>query len=199
MKTAEPFLTGRFDLAFQFASGLHHAQCRKGTEIPYISHLMSVAALVLEAGGNEDQAIAALLHDAMEDQGGLPTLKTIRRLFGDRVAETIRECSDSESEDPEKKLPWHQRKRAYVAHLAIASPDALMVSIADKLHNIRMVLAGYRILRDDIWKRFNEEATKNDHLVYYHELVRVFNTTTAPREMLSELERVVVELEHLAS
>ena len=96
MKTFQSFLTGRFDLAFQLASGLHHSQRRKGTEIPYISHLMSVAALVLEAGGDEDQAIAALLHDAMEDQGGPPTLETIRRLFGDRVAEIVKECSDSE-------------------------------------------------------------------------------------------------------
>jgi (p)ppGpp synthase/HD superfamily hydrolase len=108
MKTFQSFLTGRFESAFQLASGLHHEQRRKGTEIPYISHLMSVAALVLEAGGDEDQAIAALLHDAMEDQGGPPTLETIRRLFGDRVAEIVKECSDSESEDPENKLPWHQ-------------------------------------------------------------------------------------------
>jgi hypothetical protein len=134
MKTFKPFLTGRLDLAFHFASGLHHAQRRKGAEVPYIAHLMSVAALVLEAGGDEDQVLAALLHDAMEDQGGPPTLNTIRRLFGDRVAETIRECSDSESEDPEKKLPWHQRKQAYLAHLPTASPDALLVSIAQEHH-----------------------------------------------------------------
>jgi hypothetical protein len=85
MKTFKSFLTGRFDLALQFAAGLHQAQCRKGTKIPYISHLLSVSALVLEVGGDEDQAIAALLHDAVEDQGGQPTLDTIRRLFGDRV------------------------------------------------------------------------------------------------------------------
>jgi len=118
METLKPFLTRRFDLAFHLASGLHHAQRRKGTEVPYIAHLMSVAALVLEAGGDEDQTVAALLHDAMEDQGGPPTLKTIRQLFGDRVADTVRECSDSESEDPEKKLPWHQRKQMYLAHLS---------------------------------------------------------------------------------
>ncbi|MGA7622931.1 MAG: HD domain-containing protein [Candidatus Acidiferrales bacterium] len=110
MQTFQSILTDRFDSAFQLASGLHREQCRKGTGIPYISHLMSVAALVLEAGGDEDQVIAALLHDAMEDQGGPPTLETIRRLFGDRVAEIVKECSDSESEDPENKLPWHQRK-----------------------------------------------------------------------------------------
>ena len=96
MEPYTPFLTRRFDLALQFASGLHHNQPRKGTYIPYIANLMSVAALVLEAGGgNEDQAIAALLHDAVEDQGGLPTLDLIRRLFGYRVADTVMECSDS--------------------------------------------------------------------------------------------------------
>jgi len=199
METFKPFLTGRFDLAFQFASGLHHAQRRKGTEIPYISHLMSVAALVLEAGGDEDQAIAALLHDAMEDQGGSPTLKTIRRLFGDRVAETVRECSDSESEDPAKKLPWHQRKKAYLAHLTTASSDAQLVSIADKLHNLRGVLVDYQQLGDELWKRFNKEASKQDQLHYYRALVAAFRTTTAPRAMVDELDKVVTELERLAT
>ncbi len=151
MKTFQSFLTGRFDLAFQLASGLHHEQRRKGTEIPYISHLMSVAALVLEAGGDEDQAIAALLHDAMEDQGGPPTLETIRRLFGDRVAGIVKECSDSESEHPENKLPWHQRKQAYLAKLTAASPDALLVSVADKLHNARTILAGRALALTSAW------------------------------------------------
>ena len=195
----KPFLTGRFDLAFHFASGLHHAQRRKGTQVPYIAHLMSVAALVLEAGGDEEQAVAALVHDAMEDQGGPATLKTIQRMFGDRVAETVRECSDSESEDPEKKLPWHPRKQAYLAHLTTASPDALLVSIADKLHNVRAVLADYRSLGDELWKRFNREASKQDHLKYYRALVTAFRNTTAPRAMVDELDRVVTELEHLAT
>jgi len=199
METFKPFLTGRFDLAFQFASGLHHAQRRKGTEVPYIAHLMSVAALVLEASGDEDHAIAALLHDAMEDQGGPPTLITIRRLFGDRVAETVRECSDSESEDPEEKLPWHQRKQAYVAHLATASPDALLVSIADKLHNARTMLADYRSLGDELWKRFSEEPSKQDHLDYYRALVTAFRTTAAPTAIVDELDRVATELERLAT
>jgi len=103
----QPFLTRRFDLALQFASGLHHSQCRKGTPVPYISHLMAVSALVLEAGGDEDLAIAALLHDAVEDQGGPPTLETIRRMFGDRVADVVMECSDT---DREPKPPWRERK-----------------------------------------------------------------------------------------
>src|ERR1035437_5380757 len=110
METYSLFLTWRFDTALQFASGLHHQQPRKGVSIPYIAHLMSVCALVLEAGGDEDQAIAALLHDAVEDQGGLPTLDTIRHLFGKRVANAVRECSDCESSDSNNKPYWKQSK-----------------------------------------------------------------------------------------
>ena len=164
MEQSKRFLTHRFDLALHFASGLHHAQRRKGTDTPYIAHLMSVAALVLESGGDEDQAIAALLHDAMEDQGGPPTLKMIRQLFGDRVAETVRECSDSESVDPDTKEPWHRRKQAYLTHLSTASTDALLVSVADKLHNARTVLSDYRQIGDEIWRRFNKESSKKDQL-----------------------------------
>jgi (p)ppGpp synthase/HD superfamily hydrolase len=198
MTQREPFLTRRFDLALQFASGLHHAQFRKGTNVPYIAHLMSVAALVLEAGGDEDQTIAALLHDAMEDQGGPPTLATIRKLFGDRVADAVKECSDSDSEDPANKKSWHERKRAYLAHLPHASPDALCVSIADKLHNARAVLNDYRNIGDELWARFNKEASKKDQLKYYRALVTAFSKTKAPVAVVEELDRVVSELEHLA-
>jgi (p)ppGpp synthase/HD superfamily hydrolase len=135
----QPFLTRRFELALQFASGLHHSQCRKGTPIPYISHLMAVSALVLEAGGDEDLAIAALLHDAVEDQGGAPTLQIIRRMFGDRVANVVMECSDT---DREPKPPWRERKERYLTHLLSASADALLVSMADKLHNARFNSCG---------------------------------------------------------
>ncbi len=199
MEQRKPFLTHRFDVALHFASGLHHDQFRKGTSIPYMAHLMSVAALVLEVGGDEDQAIAALLHDAVEDQGGPATLATIRKLFGDRVARTVRECSDSESEDPEKKLPWHERKRTYLTHLPRASRDALLVSLADKLHNARSVLADYRTHGDKLWQRFNKEANKEDHLKYYQELVTAFRKTEAPRVPVDELDRVVSDLLHLAN
>src|ERR1035441_6551219 len=110
MEPYSPFLTWRFDTALQFASGLHHQQPRKGVSIPYVAHLISVCALVLEAGGDEDQAIAGLLHDAVEDQGGLPTLDTIRHMFGDRVANTVESCSDSAATDPTEKPPWRERK-----------------------------------------------------------------------------------------
>jgi len=135
MEPYAPFLTWRFEIALQFASGLHHQQTRKGVPIPYIAHLMSVCALVLEAGGDEDQAIAALLHDAVEDQGGLPTLDTIRHLFGDRVADAVESCSDSTASDPTKKLPWRERKEKYLAHLgSTKNKDVLLVAAADKLH-----------------------------------------------------------------
>ncbi len=169
METDTPLLNRKFDVALHFASGLHHRQIRKGTEIPYIAHLLSVCALVLENGGNEDEAIAALLHDAMEDQGGPPTLDTIERLFGEGVAKTVRECSDSESPDREHKLPWHERKQAYVAHLSVASPSALLVAAADKVHNACDILAAYRQIGDEVWRRF--KTSKADQLRYYRELV----------------------------
>jgi (p)ppGpp synthase/HD superfamily hydrolase len=195
----ENVLTGRFNDALTYASSKHRTQTRKGTRIPYIAHLLGVTAIVLEAGGDEDQAIAALLHDAVEDQGGLKTLEEIRNLFGDRVAQTVRECSDSESEDPDKKPSWHQRKQAYLAHLAVASPDALLVSLADKLHNARAILFDYRALGDNLWTRFNREATKTDQLRYYRALVSAFQKTAAPPLQVQELDRVVRDLEALAS
>jgi (p)ppGpp synthase/HD superfamily hydrolase len=189
-------LTWRFDTALQFASGLHHSQTRKGGSIPYIAHLMSVCALVLEAGGDEDQAIAALLHDAMEDQGGRPTLETIRQMFGDRVAITVESCSDSTETNPDKKLPWRSRKDKYLDHLRTANADALMVSAADKLHNARAVLADYRELGEGLWSRFN--APKEDQLWFYGEMIKTLQQTAAPKPLVDELGLVVGELKRLA-
>jgi hypothetical protein len=139
------------------------------------------------------------LHDAVEDQGGPTTLKTIRKLFGDRVADTVRECSDSESDDPGSKKPWQERKRTYLDHLVDASADAVLVSIADKLHNARAVLNDYRNIGDELWKRFNKEASKKDQLDYHRALVTAFRSTTAPPNMVKDLDRTVTELEHLAN
>ena len=124
--------------------------------MPYISHLMSVSALVLENGGDEDQAIAALLHDAVEDQGGKPTLDTIRHLFGDQVADIVLECSDSDATDPVQKLPSLERKRAYLRHLPTISNEALLVTLADKVHNARSILGDYLQVGDEVWSRFNK-------------------------------------------
>ncbi len=137
------------DLALHFAFALHRPQARKRTTIPYIAHLLSACALVLENGGDEDQAIAALLHDAVEDQGGLPTLVMIERLFRPRVAAIVRECSDSESPSSDHKLPWHRRKHAYLDHVQQASPDALLIAAAE-LHNPRDIRACYREMGDEL-------------------------------------------------
>jgi len=192
MEPSVPFLTWRFNLAFQLASGLHHQQRRKGTPVPYIAHLMGVCALVLGAGGDEDQAIAALLHDAVEDQGGLATLETIRHLFGQRVAAAVESCSDSTVSDQAKKRPWRDRKEKYLTHLRSANKDALIVGAADKLHNARAVLTDYRQIGEELWSRFS--VPKAEQIWYYGSLVETFKQTTAPKVLVSELERVVKEL-----
>jgi (p)ppGpp synthase/HD superfamily hydrolase len=154
--------------------------------------LMAVCSLVLEAGGDEDQAIAALLHDSVEDQGGLATLDTIRRLFGNRVADTVEFCSDSTVTDPEKKLPWRERKQKYLEHLRHADRDTLIVAVADKLHNARAILSDYREKGEALWTRFN--APKEDQLWFYSALVETLRGTAAPSVLVRELERVVGEL-----
>jgi len=196
MEPYSSFLTWRFDTALQFASGLHHQQPRKGVSIPYIGHLMSVCALVLEAGGNEDQAIAGLLHDAVGDQGGRSTLDTIRHMFGDRVANIAESCSDSTATDPTEKPPWRGRKVKYLEHLRSANGDALLVSAADKLHNARAILSDYREIGEQLFMRFN--APKEDQLWYYGALVETLRQTAAPKALVDELERVVKELTRLA-
>src|SRR5437588_8327976 len=130
-------LSTRFEEALVFATQLHREQTRKGTRIPYIAHLLGVTSIVLEHGGNEDEAIAALLHDAIEDQGGASTREEIRRQFGDRVVEIVDGCTDT---DVMPKPPWRARKEAYLAHIIEATPSVRLVSAADKLHNARAIL-----------------------------------------------------------
>jgi len=163
-------LTERFDEAFNFAHRLHRAQRRKGTRIPYISHLMTVSALIIEHGGDEDQAIAGLLHDAAEDQGGAATLAEIRAAFGDRVASIVSDCTDAWVEP---KPPWRARKEAYIAALPHKSPASLLVSLVDKTHNAEAILFDYRELGDALFARFN--GGKDGTRWYYNTLVKVFN------------------------
>jgi (p)ppGpp synthase/HD superfamily hydrolase len=188
-----PVLTPRFAEAFAYAARLHAQQVRKGTTVPYLSHLMSVAALVLEDGGDEDEAIAGLLHDAVEDQGGKPTLVEIERLFGARVARIVLGCTDS---DVVPKPPWRERKERYVAHLAHAEPDVRRVSSADKLHNARSILTDYRVVGDALWSRFT--AGKDETLWYYRSLVSAFRAAGGGR-LVDELDLVVSELERRAA
>ena len=180
----------RFREALDLTARLHQTQARKGGSIPYVAHLLAVTAIVLENGGDEDLAIAALLHDAVEDQGGAETLAEIQRRFGDRVADIVDACSDT---DEIPKPPWRERKEAYLAHLQSASPDVLLVSLSDKLHNARSILMNYRALGPALWERFN--AGKDGQLWYYRELVRIFRQRSEHRELVDELERVITTLE----
>jgi (p)ppGpp synthase/HD superfamily hydrolase len=186
-------LTPRFDDAVREARQLHGGQRRKGTDIPYIAHLMSVAAIVLEDGGTEDEAIAGLLHDVVEDVGGREALGFIRERFGEHVAEIVLACSDA---DTFPKPPWRGRKEAYLAHLETAPPEVLRVSLADKLHNARAILYDLRTVGDRLWERFTA-ASAGDQLWYYRSLAEVFRRRR-PGPLADELQRVVDEIEALA-
>jgi len=186
-------LSPRFEAALRYAAQVHNDQVRKGTHIPYISHLMAVSALVLEHGGSEDEAIGALLHDAVEDCG--VTVEELRDRFGAEVAEIVAGCSDSFSPDRSAKAPWRERKLAYLAHLATASPSVLLVSVADKVHNARAILADYRVLGESLWSRFN--GGRDDILWYYRSLVSEFRKRGHHPVLVAELVRVVEELESM--
>jgi GTP pyrophosphokinase len=183
----------RFGAAFRYAMELHGEQLRKGTPVPYISHLMAVAALVIEHGGDEDQAIAALLHDAIEDhpRNGR-TRNRIRRRFGARVLALVESCTDA---DRHPKPPWKERKERYLAHLDHASPDARLISLADKLHNARAILSDHRLVGEAVWRRF--KASKRQTLWYYRALVDKFSRLD-PGPLARELRRVVTQLERRA-
>jgi len=185
-------LTARFRDALVFASQLHADQVRKGDNTPYIAHLLGVASLVLENGGTEVEAIAALLHDAIEDQGGPAIRERIRSLFGDEVTAIVDGCSDSETIP---KPPWRERKVAYLKHLESASDSILLVSTSDKLYNARTILADYRLKGEALWSRFN--GGREGSLWYYHSLVEVLSRVF-PHPLTEELKRVVAEIEELS-
>jgi (p)ppGpp synthase/HD superfamily hydrolase len=186
-------LTARFEEALVLAVRLHAGQTRKGTDTPYISHLLAVTGIVLEHGASEDEAIAALLHDAPEDAGGRETLEQIRDRFGETVAEVVAGCTDSWTIP---RPPWRGRKEAYIAHLRVASASVCLVSAADKLHNARTILADYRTLGEAVWSRFT--GGREGTLWYYRSLVEVLQDT-GPTPIVEELDRVVSEIERLAS
>lgn len=186
-------LGSRFRQALTYAARLHARQTRKGTARPYIGHLLGVTALVLEHGGDEDAAIAALLHDAVEDQGGRPRLAEIRHKFGRRVARIVEGCTDSFT-DP--KPPWRQRKEEYLRHIRKASAAVRLVSAADKVHNAREILSDLRAVGKDVWSRF--KGGQDGTLWYYRALVNEFRAAGAS-PIVDELDRVVTDLERLAS
>ena len=178
-------LTSRFDDAFRYAHEAHASQTRKGTDAPYIGHLMGVASIVLDDGGSEDETIAALLHDAAEDHGGRERLEDIRRRFGDAVARIVEDCTDS-WDTP--KPPWAERKRAYVAHARRLPASSLRVSAADKVHNSYAVLRDLHNVGEEVWERFSAPA--DDLVAYYEGLVRAFREAGGGR-LVDELDRIV--------
>jgi (p)ppGpp synthase/HD superfamily hydrolase len=186
-------LGSRFLRAFQFAAEKHAGQTRKASTIPYVAHLMGVASLVLEAGGDEDLAIAALLHDVVEDCGGMPMLKEVRRKFGKRVAKVVDGCTDTDAgTDP--KPPWRERKENSIQHLKKADGDTRLVSAADKLNNVRSILSDYRAIGESVWSRFT--GGREGTFWYYRTLRDQF--LRHPRNRVTrDLELAVNELETL--
>ena len=193
-------LTSAYQDALGFAIQLHAGQTRKDTEIPYFSHVLAVSATVLEFGGTEEEAIAALLHDAVEDAGGQTTRKEIAGRFSESIALIVDGCSDNSPEAGGKKKPWRIRKNAHIAHLKKAPPSVLLVTAADKLHNVRAIVTDFRYLGDALWDRFN--ASRDYILWYYGAVVDALDAGDAPLhdrdlngEATTNLDRLVDELE----
>lgn len=180
----------RFEDALVYAVRAHANQARKGGTTPYLAHLLSVAALVTEDGGTEDEAIAALLHDAGEDQGGEPRMRDIAARFGKYVADIVRECSDA-LETP--KPPREQRMSDYLAHVQDASPEAIRVSLGDKVHNARSMAADYAIVGDELWQRFTLK-TPEPHEKYYRGLSDAFKRAGGSVWLIAQLDGALDEL-----
>ncbi|MFE1744184.1 HD domain-containing protein [Coleofasciculus sp. H7-2] len=189
VKTVTVKLTERFEKALVYANHLHAEQIRKVSGVPYVSHLLSVTALVLEDGGNEDEAIAALLHDAVEDQGGVATRAEILKLFGERVVTIVDGCTEFDSLP---KPPWKERKLRYLEQLRQGSASVRRVALADKLHNGRSLLSDYQQQGEAIWSVFG--AGREGILWFYHSLISLFRQTNSS-PMVEELARVIGALE----
>ena len=179
----------RLQRAFRYAAEKHYGQTRKQTAVPYLSHLMAVASLVLEAGGDEDMAIAALLHDVVEDCGGMPRLREVRKQFGPRVAKIVEGCTDAYVVP---KPEWLERKKNYLREVKHADAETRLVSAADKLHNVRTILADYRQDGESVWKRFS--GKKEGTLWYYRALSDEYQRRN-PNRITPEFEIAVGELE----
>ena len=179
----------RFEAAVIFANRIHAGQLRKGKNTPYIAHLLAVAGIAMEYGADEDETIAALLHDAIEDGGGAEVRDKIRDQFGETVLKIVEECTDT---DQDPKPPWMLRKKAYIEHIKKASKSGRLISAADKLHNARASLADFRVIGDELWERFN--AGREDILWYYRALVDAFKEHEYS-PLIGELDLVVCELE----
>ena len=192
-------LSGRFTSAVDYARILH-IERRKGTDIPYMAHLLGVAALVMGEAGHapvtEDMVIAALLHDAAEDHGGQLRLDDIAHNFGGNVARMVEGLSDSLAEDSSNKSPWSERKKAYLERLRAEPADVQLISAGDKLYNARAILDDYRQIGPEVWKRF--KRGRDDQIWYFRELLKVFKKSGENR-IVAELERVTGELDRISA
>jgi (p)ppGpp synthase/HD superfamily hydrolase len=192
-------LTGRFTRAVDYVRQIH-VGFRKSTQVPYMAHLLGVASIVLGETDDvpfevtEDMAIAALLHDAVEDAGGRPRLDHIKENFGSEVAKIVEGCTDSFEEDPNKKQPWELRKRSYIERLGKEPPDTLLVSAADKLYNARDILECHRAIGAKVWKRFNRG--RDLQLWYFDEILKVYEQRCPDWRIVKELRRTVDALRH---
>jgi len=186
-------LSNRFSEALTYAAELHATQVRKGSGVPYIAHLLGTASIALEYGASEDEAIAALLHDAIEDCGGPAIREAIRLRFGDTVTAIADGCTDA---DATPKPPWRQRKAAYIDRIPTATRSVRLVSAADKLYNARSIVKDFRQLGDSVWERF--KGKKDGTLWYYRSLVEAFRQAEST-PIVEELERTVLELERLSA
>jgi (p)ppGpp synthase/HD superfamily hydrolase len=194
-------LTSRFSRAVDYARQIHVGY-RKGSSVPYMAHLLGVASLVMGESGHvlfpvtEDMVIAALLHDAVEDEGGLPRLRDIEQNFGQGVARMVEGCSDSFEVDSNKKQDWETRKRFYIERLPNESQGTLLVSAADKLYNARTMLEDYRNIGAEVWKRF--KRGRREQLWYFNELLKVYGQKCPNWRLVEELKRVITELTQLS-
>jgi len=184
-------LSGRFDEALVLASTLHRLQARKTSGVPYVAHLLGVAAMVLEEGGSEDMAIAALLHDAAEDQGGESVLEVITSAFGADVARWVRQASDCVVLP---KPAWEERKQHHLAQIRIADREAQLIMLADKVYNARSILADHGRVGAVVWQRF--AVPRERTLWYYEQLLEVFERGLSPSlyDTLTECVRRMREL-----
>ena len=199
-ETAQLHLTERFTSAVDYARKVH-TERRKGTDVPYMAHLLGVASLVMGEVGyvgfsvTEDMVIAAILHDAAEDHGGMVRLKDIEHNFGSNVARMVAGLSDSLTEDPSKKQSWPERKQTYIQRLREEPADVQLISVADKLYNARAILEDYRQIGPRVWERF--KRGRNDQIWYFDELIKVFKSSGVNR-IVDELERVVNKLRQVS-
>jgi (p)ppGpp synthase/HD superfamily hydrolase len=195
-------LTDRFTHAIDYARQVH-VNYRKGTSVPVLAHLLGVASLVLGESGyvrfvvTEDMVIGALLHDAVEDEGGLPRLRDIEANFGKEVANIVEGCSDSVAEDSSRKQEWEVRKTTYINRLQKVSEGTLLVSVADKVYNAHSILEDYRELGTALWSRF--KRGRKEQLWYFAELIKVYEKKDSSSRLTKELKRTVDELARLSA